>query len=60
VASQLTNMMLKVLDYCHTKGIMHRDLKPENFVFDTREDLSNMRAGSSTSAWPSKLVSTPW
>jgi len=41
-ASELVNIMLQAIGYCHGKQVVHRDLKPENFVFKTVHPRSEM------------------
>jgi len=43
VAARLMKQMLQSLNYCHHQGIAHRDLKPENFLFETRNDSSDIK-----------------
>ena len=31
------------INYCHAKGIVHRDLKPENFLYESKEDNSDIK-----------------
>lgn len=35
--------ILEAINYCHTKNVAHRDLKPENFLFDTKDDNSDIK-----------------
>ena len=34
---------MQSLNYCHKMGIAHRDLKPENFLFETKEEDSELK-----------------
>ena len=31
------------INYCHKQGIVHRDLKPENFLYETKEENSDVK-----------------
>lgn len=35
--------ILEAINYCHAMNVCHRDLKPENFLFETREDGSDIK-----------------
>lgn len=35
--------ILEAINYCHNNGVCHRDLKPENFLFETKEDASDLK-----------------
>lgn len=43
-AAQLMNTIVKVVEACHSLGVMHRDLKPENFLFDTSHEDAKLKA----------------
>jgi len=34
---------LEAINYCHNNGVCHRDLKPENFLYETKEDTSDVK-----------------
>lgn len=34
---------MEAINYCHNNGVCHRDLKPENFLFETKEDSSDVK-----------------
>jgi serine/threonine protein kinase len=34
---------LEAINYCHKNNVCHRDLKPENFLFETKEDSSDIK-----------------
>ena len=31
------------MNYCHENGVCHRDLKPENFLFESKDDNSDLK-----------------
>lgn len=35
--------ILEAINYCHKQGVCHRDLKPENFIFETKDDESDLK-----------------
>jgi calcium-dependent protein kinase len=35
--------ILEAINYCHKNGVCHRDLKPENFLFESKEDSSDIK-----------------
>jgi serine/threonine protein kinase len=43
-AAALFRTMLKVLNHCHTLGVVHRDLKPENFLLSALGDSGTLKA----------------
>lgn len=34
---------MQSINYCHNMGIAHRDLKPENFLFETKDNDSELK-----------------
>jgi calcium-dependent protein kinase len=34
--------ILEAINYCHKNSVCHRDLKPENFLFESKEDSSDI------------------
>lgn len=43
-AAQLMKTIVKVVEACHSLGVMHRDLKPENFLFDSPHEDAKLKA----------------
>ena len=35
--------ILEAINYCHNNGVCHRDLKPENFLYETKDDASDLK-----------------
>lgn len=35
--------ILEAINYCHNNGVCHRDLKPENFLYETKDDGSDLK-----------------
>ena len=35
--------ILEAINYCHNNNVVHRDLKPENFLFETKDDNSDIK-----------------
>ena len=42
-AAKVFKQIMTAINYCHEQNIAHRDLKPENFLFDTKEDNSDIK-----------------
>ena len=42
-ACGIFKQILQAINYCHTKEIAHRDLKPENFLYETKDEDSDIK-----------------
>lgn len=43
-AARIFKVVVKMVQACHSLGVMHRDLKPENFLFLSKDDDSVLKA----------------
>ncbi|KAG8082975.1 hypothetical protein GUJ93_ZPchr0014g47349 [Zizania palustris] len=43
-ATELTRIIVGVVEACHSLGVMHRDLKPENFLLVNEDDDLSLKA----------------
>mmetsp|Transcript_3676 Transcript_3676/g.10578 ORF Transcript_3676/g.10578 Transcript_3676/m.10578 type:complete len:478 (+) Transcript_3676:258-1691(+) len=43
-AATAVRMMVKVIQHCHSRGVMHRDLKPENFLLGSSDPDAIIKA----------------
>ena len=42
-AAHTFKQIMMGVNYCHNQGIVHRDLKPENFLYENKEDTSDIK-----------------
>mmetsp|Transcript_14813 Transcript_14813/g.22964 ORF Transcript_14813/g.22964 Transcript_14813/m.22964 type:complete len:209 (+) Transcript_14813:26-652(+) len=42
-ASKIFRQILNAINYCHKLDIAHRDLKPENFLYETKDEMSEIK-----------------
>ena len=42
-AAKIFLQILKPINYCHQNGIAHRDIKPENFIFESKDENSDLK-----------------
>ena len=42
-AAKIFLQILRPINYCHQNGIAHRDIKPENFIFETKDEDSDLK-----------------
>ncbi|KAF6147891.1 hypothetical protein GIB67_014471 [Kingdonia uniflora] len=51
-AAQLIKIIVEVVEYCHSLGVIHRDIRPENFLFSSANEEAPLKAtGFSFSAF---------